>query len=162
MTADIATELFKQTEAQGLFGEAAFGRLGTLLSGNTMSALALRVTLDEVLTTEVYTHIGEHVDEIVAGMQASIERYGAPFLVEKMGKRIAYSFIPEQCHDPVSASVGIGFGGLFEFSHASAWNHGILIMPYFNMLIVTPQHSLEDTDRWLPVWDDMVRIVMGG
>ena len=57
---------------------------------------------------------------------------------------------------------GIGFGGLFEFSHAYAWNRGILIMPYFNMLIVTPQHSREDTDRWLPVWDDIVRICMGG
>ena len=65
-----------------------------------------------------------------------------------------------QAHNEVM-NIG-GFGGLFEFSHAYAWNHGILIMPYFNMLIVTPQHSLEDTDRWLPVWDDMIRIVMGG
>ena len=162
MTEDVAKELFEQTEAQGLFGEAAFGRLGTLLSGNTSSARALRVTLEEVLTDEVYDKVGEHVDEIVAGMNASIERYNAPFLVEVMGNRIAYTFMPERCHDPVSASVGIGFGGLFEFSHAYAWNRGIMIMPYFNMLIVTPQHSREDTDRWLPVWDDIVRIAMGG
>jgi hypothetical protein len=57
--------------------------------------------------------------------------------------------------------VGIGFGGMFEFSHAYAWNRGIMIMPYFNMLIVTPLHSEADTAKWLPVWDDIVRILMG-
>ena len=119
------------------------------------------MTLEEVLTDEVYGAVGQHVDEIVAGMNASIKKYNAPFLIEKMGNRIAYTFIPEKCYDPVSASVGIGFGGMFEFSHAYAWNRGIMIMPYFNMLIVTPQHTSEDTARWLPVWDDIVRILMG-
>jgi glutamate-1-semialdehyde 2,1-aminomutase len=161
MTEETAHELHRQTEAAGLFGEAAFGRLGTLLSGNTVSAKALRVTLEEVLTEEVYAQVGRHVDTIVAGMSASIEKYDAPFLVEKMGNRIAYTFIPEKCYDPVSASVGIGFGGMFEFSHAYAWNRGIMIMPYFNMLIVTPVHTQQDTTRWLPVWDDIVRILMG-
>ena len=161
MTEEIGREVFRQTEEVGLFGEAGFGRLGTLLSGNILSARALRVTLEEVLTDEVYAKIGVHVDEIVDGMMASIRKYNAPFLVEKMGNRIAYTFIPEKCHDPVSASVGIGFGGLFEFSHAYAWNRGIMIMPYFNMLIVTPQHTREDTAKWLPVWDDVIRILMG-
>lgn len=161
MTEEIGREVFRQVEESELFGEAAFNRLGTLLSGNTLTATALRVTLEEVLTDEVYGLVGVHVDEIVDGMNASIEKYDAPFLVEKMGNRIAYTFIPEKCHDPVSASVGIGFGGMFEFSHAYAWNRGIMIMPYFNMLIVTPQHSKEDTAKWLPVWDDIVRILMG-
>jgi len=161
MTEEIAHELFHQTEAAGLFGEAAFGRLGTLLSGNTVTAKALRVTLEEVLTDELYSKIGQQVDDIVVGMNASIKKYNAPFLVEVMGNRISYTFIPEKCFDPVSASVGIGFGGMFEFSHAYAWNRGIMIMPYFNMLIVTPQHNRADTDRWLLVWDDIVRILMG-
>ena len=161
MRRDIADELKRQTSQQGLFGEAAFGQLGTLLSGNPVSAKALRVTLEEVLTDEVYATIGKHVDEIVAGMQASIDKYNAPFSVEKMGNRIAYTFMPERCHDPISASVGIGFGGLFEFSHFYAWNRNILIMPYFNMLLITPQHTEEDTAQLLPVWDDIVRIAMG-
>jgi glutamate-1-semialdehyde 2,1-aminomutase len=161
MTEETAREVFHQTEAQGLYGEAALGRLGTLLSGNTTSAKALRVTLEEVLTDEVYGAVGDHVDDIVDGMNASLEKYNAPFLIEKMGNRISYTFIPERCYDPISASVGIGFGGMFEFSHAYAWNRGIMIMPYFNMLLVTPQHTRADTDKWLPVWDDIVRILMG-
>ena len=160
MREDIARELYRQTEENGLFAEAGLGLLGTLLSGNIASARALRVTLEEVLTDEVFGRIGAHVDDMVAGMNASIEKYGAPFLIETMGNRISYTFIPERCHDPISASVGIGFGGMFEFSHAYAWNRGIMIMPYFNMLLITPQHSKADTEKWLAVWDDIVRILM--
>ena len=162
MREDDAHILFEQTEEQGLFGEAALGRLGTLLSGNTVSARALRVTLEEVLTEEVYGVIDEHVDDMIRGMNASIEKYNAPFLVEKMGNRISFTFIPERCYDPISASVGIGFGGMFEFAHAYMWNRGIMIMPYFNMLLVTPQHTKADTERFLPVWDDIIAILMGG
>ncbi len=161
MREDIARELYRQTEACGLFGEAGFGLLGTLSSGNTASARALKVTLEEVLTDKVYETIGEHVSETVTGMNASIEKYDAPFLVETMGNRIAYTFIPESCIDPVSASVGIGFGGFFEFSHAYAWNRGVMIMPYFNMLLITPVHTPSDTEKWLTVWDDIVRILTG-
>ena len=160
MTEEIGKKVFEQTEEIGLFGEASFGRLGTLLSGNTLSATALRVTLEEVLTAETYAKVGQHVDQIVEGMQATLEKHNAPFLVEKMGNRICYSFIPERCYDPVSASVGIGFGGLFELSHAFAWNRGIMIMPYFNMLIITPMHSEADTQKWLGVWDEFVEMVM--
>lgn len=159
MRDDIARELNRQTEACGLFGEAGLGLLGTLSSGNTASARALKVTLEEVLTDDVYAVINKHVVEMVVGMNASIEKYNAPFLVETMGNRISYTFIPERCIDPISASVGIGFGGFFEFSHAYAWNRGIMIMPYFNMLLVTPVHTEADTHKWLTVWDDIVKIL---
>jgi hypothetical protein len=57
--------------------------------------------------------------------------------------------------------IQVGFGGLFELSHSYAWNHGMLIMPYFNMLMITPQHSKQDTQKWIVVWDDIVRLAMG-
>ena len=95
-----------------------------------------------------------------AGM-ASIEKYGAPFRIETMGARLCYHFIPEQVHDPIAGLVQVGFGGLFELSHFMAWNRGYLIMPYFNMILVAPQHTQEDIDGWLEVWDDFVRIAMG-
>ena len=61
----------------------------------------------------------------------------------------------------IAGLVQVGFGGLFELSHFMAWNRGYLIMPFFNMILVAPQHSQEDIDGWLEVWDDFVRIAMG-
>jgi hypothetical protein len=78
-----------------------------------------------------------------------------------MGNRLCYHFIPEGVHDPVAGLVQVGFGGLFELSHFMAWNRGYLIMPYFNMMMLAPQHTKEDIDGWLDVWDDVVKFAMG-
>jgi hypothetical protein len=44
----------------------------------------------------------------------------------------------------VGAVIGntqIGFGGLFEFAHL--WDQGSLIMRFFNMFLICPQHTQE-------------------
>lgn len=99
--------------------------------------------------------------QMKAGMEAINRRYKAPFRVETMGNRLCYHFIPEGVHDPVAGLVQVGFGGLFELSHFMAWNRGYLIMPYFNMMMLAPQHTKEDIDGWLDVWDDVVKFAMG-
>ena len=99
--------------------------------------------------------------EIKSEMERVNRKYDAPFRIETMGNRICYHFIPDKCYDPLAGLIQVGFGGLFELSHAYAWNHGMLIMPYFNMLMITPQHSKQDTQKWITVWDDIVRIAMG-
>ena len=78
-----------------------------------------------------------------------------------MGNRLCYHFIPDQCFDPLTGITQIGFGGLFEFSHAYLWYHGLLIMPFFNMFLICPQHTQQDLDRFVLVFDEMISIVMG-
>jgi glutamate-1-semialdehyde aminotransferase len=41
------------------------------------------------------------------------------------------------------------------------WYNGLLIMPFFNMVLVCPQHTQEDLDKYLAVFDDMIAIIMG-
>ena len=161
MTEEIAQKLYHDQHEVGFFTGAGLGFLGTSLCGNTMSIHALRVTLEEVLTDEVFAGIGRDVTDIVTQMEQVNKKYDAPFRIETMGNRICYHFIPDKCYDPLAGLIQVGFGGLFELSHAYAWNHGMLIMPYFNMIMITPQHSAEDTKNWIAVWDDIVRIAMG-
>ena len=113
-----------------------------------MSPLALRVTLEEVLTDEVFAKIYANVDHMAKGMEQVIDKYNAPFRIETMGNRLCYHFIPERAHDPLTGLVQVGFGGLYEFSHTYMWNHGMLIMPYFNMLIIGPDQNQDDTDKF--------------
>lgn len=161
MTEEIAKKLYHDQHEVGFFTGAGLGFLGNSLCGNTMSVHALRVTLEEVLTEEVFARIDKNVAEIKSEMERVNRKYAAPFRIEIMGNRICYHFIPDKCYDPLAGLIQVGFGGLFELSHAYAWNHGMLIMPYFNMLMITPQHSQEDTQKWIAVWDDIVRIAMG-
>ena len=160
MTEEIATKVERDHREVGFFAGAGFGYLGTALCGNTMSTLALRVTLEQVYTDATFAKIDAAAAAIKAGMEHSIQRHSAPFRIETMGNRICYHFIPESVTDPIAGLVQVGFGGLFELSHAYFWNHGVLIMPYFNMCLITPEHAEEDTTKLLEVWDEFVELAM--
>ena len=160
MTEEIAATVERDHTEAGFFSIAGFGFLGTSSCGNALSTLALRATLEQVLTEDTFARIDTAARAIKAGMQDSIERHRAPFRIETMGNRICYQFIPEAVTDPICGLVQLGFGGLFELSHAYFWNHGVLISPYYNMCLITPSHSDEDTARLLEVWDEFVELVM--
>lgn len=161
MSEEVAQKLYHDQHAAGFFAGAGLGMLGNALSGNTISTLALRVTLEDVFTDKVFDKIYANVDYMKKEMEATIEKYNAPFRIETMGNRLCYHFIPERAYEPLGGLVQVGFGGLFEFTHAYLWNHGMLIMPYFNMIIQGPNQTKEDNDKFLAVWDDMIRIIMG-
>lgn len=161
MTEEIARKVEADQLEVGFFSGAGLGFLGNALCGNTMSTLALRITLEEVFTDAVFGKIAANVSNVVKGMEDSIRKYNAPFRIETMGNRICYHFIPEKVYEPLAGITQIGFGGLFEFTHAYFWNHDMLIMPYFNMFMLSPDHTQQDSDKLLGVWDDMIRIIMG-
>jgi len=161
MTEEIAHKLYHDQHEVGFFTGAGLGFLGNALCGNTMSIHALRITLEQVLTDEVFADINRNASEIKSAMEQVNTKYNAPFRIETMGNRICYHFIPEQAFDPLHGLIQVGFGGLFELSHSYAWNHNMLIMPYFNMIMITPQHTKKDTQAWITVWEDIVRIAMG-
>ena len=78
-----------------------------------------------------------------------------------MGNRICYHFIPKPVTDPIAGLVQVGFGGRFKLSHAYFWNHGVLIMPYFNMCLISPAHTTDDdTAKLLEIWDEFVALAM--
>lgn len=162
MTQEIADKLYHDQHAVGFLTGAGLGMIGNALTGNTISSLALKVTMEEYFTPEGFAPALERTAQMKSGMEATIKKYGAPFRIETMGTRLCYHFIPEAVHDPIAGLVQVGFGGLFELSHFMAWNRGYLIMPYFNMVMMAPQHTEEDINGWLEFWDDFVRITMGG
>jgi glutamate-1-semialdehyde 2,1-aminomutase len=105
--------------------------------------------------------IFDKADRVRLGMEQIFDKYNAPFRSEMMGNRLCFHFIPDRCEDPLTGITQIGFGGLFEFAHAYLWYHGLLIMPFFNMFLICPQHTDEDLDKFLSVFDDMIAIIMG-
>jgi len=161
MTREIADDVERWQNEAGFFAGAGLGFLGNALTGNTMSTRALRVTLQEILTPDFMDTILEKANFVHEGMSSVFEKYNAPFRSEMMGNRLCFHFIPDRCEDPLTGITQIGFGGLFEFAHAYLWYHGLLIMPFFNMFLVCPQHTDEELDKFLGVFDDMIAIIMG-
>jgi glutamate-1-semialdehyde 2,1-aminomutase len=161
MTREIADDVEKWQNEAGFFAGAGLGFLGNALTGNTMSTTALTVTMQEVMIPEVFDPLLSHADYVRQGMADVFEKYNAPFRSEMMGNRLCFHFIPDRCEDPLTGITQIGFGGLFEFAHAYLWYNGLLIMPFFNMFLICPQHTQGDLDKFLSVFDNMIAIIMG-
>ncbi|MBW2243511.1 MAG: aminotransferase class III-fold pyridoxal phosphate-dependent enzyme [Deltaproteobacteria bacterium] len=161
MTREIADLVEAWNDEADTFADAGLGFLGNALTGNTMSTTALRVTMQEVMTPQVFEPLLEKAGYVRKAMEDVFKKYDAPFRAEMIGNRLCYHFIPDQSFDPLTGITQIGFGGLFEFTHAYLWYHGLLIMPFFNMLLICPQHTQQDLDRFVTVFDEMISIVMG-
>lgn len=161
MTREIADYVEKWQHEASFFCGAGLGFLGNALTGNTMSTTALRGTMQEVMTPEVFDPLLTKADFVRLGMETAFDKYGAPFSAEMMGNRLCFHFIGDKCYDPLTGITQIGFGGLFEFAHAYLWHHGLLIMPFFNMFLICPQHTQKELDTFLRVFDDMIAIIMG-
>ena len=161
MTREIAGAVEEWQNEAGFFAGAGLGFLGNALTGNTMSTTALRVTMQEIMTPKVFDPLLEKCAYVRQAMEDIFQKYQAPFRAEMMGNRLCYHFIPDQCFDPLTGITQIGFGGLFEFSHAYLWHHGFLIMPYFNMFLICPQHTQEELDSFIETFGNMIAIIMG-
>jgi len=161
MTREIADACESWQSEAGFFAGAGLGFLGNALTGNTMSTTALRVTMQEIMIPEVFEPLLAKCEFIRQGMEDTFEKYGAPFRSEMMGNRLCFHFIKDQATEPLAGLTQVGFGGLFEFAHSYMWHHGLLIMPFFNMFLICPQHSQHDLDCFMGVFDDMIAIIMG-
>ena len=97
---------------------------------------------------------------LIGGLYAQQHGFFRPY-TEAVYARFFERQLEIDLPDPIAGLIQVGFGGLFELSHFMAWNRGYLIMPYFNMMLIAPQHTKEDIDGWLEVWDDIVSFAMG-
>jgi glutamate-1-semialdehyde 2,1-aminomutase len=140
---------------------AGFTGLGTTMTGNALSTHALRMTLEHVLTDEVYQRMRTGMARLVEGMRGVIAKREVPFSVTAMGNRCDLRFQPEPPMDPFAALPGLGLGGYFEFLHLRAINSGFLIIPYLNMFLCSPVTAPEDVDRWTECFDGIIADMLG-
>ncbi|GIF66596.1 aspartate aminotransferase family protein [Asanoa ishikariensis] len=119
------------------------GGVGGTLAGNPLSLTAARATLEHVLTatafegmTSVATAFADGVRDIVAGA-------GLPWSVTQLGARVEYRF-----RSPAPTSGGASAAAtdplLEDYLHAYLLNRGVLLTPFHNMALMSPDTTLAD------------------
>lgn len=136
------------------------GGVGGTLAGNALSTAAVRATLEEVLTEEAFVRMCALGERLLAGMRRTIERYRAPWVAIGLGARAELRFCPEEPTNG-GASAAAQDDQLDEWLHLVTMNRDILITPFHNMLLVCPETTEADIDRFLAVFDEAVKEVMG-
>ncbi len=135
------------------------GGIGGTLAGNALSLAAMRATLTKVLTKEAFDRMIPMATRWTAGVAKAIAEAELPWHVTQLGCRAEYMFGPEpkngqQAHDAMDFE-------LERFMHLYAMNRGILLTPFHNMALMSPQTEAEDVDRHTKVFCEAVREIRG-
>ena len=136
------------------------GGIGGTLAGNAISLAAMRATLTKVLTKEAFDRMIPLAERWTAGVAKTIADAGLPWHVTRLGCRAEYLFAAEAPKNGAQAHDAMDFE-LERFMHLYAMNRGILLTPFHNMALMSPQTEAEDVDRHTKVFREAVKEISG-
>jgi len=127
--------------------------IGTTLSGNMMTLAAMHATLTEVATPAAYEHMLTLAATLEQGLDALLERHALPWCITRIGARLELQFCATA---PVNAKEARAaqHDELEHAIHLYLLNHGVLLTPFHNMMLVCPETRQADMDKLLQVLDD--------
>jgi glutamate-1-semialdehyde 2,1-aminomutase len=122
------------------------GGVGGTLAGNALSLAAARATLEHVLTDEAFEGMTDRATRFTDGVRRVIDAEGLPWSVAQIGARTEYrySFPPPRTGSESAAAADTE---LDDYLHAFLANRGVLITPFHNMALMSPQTTDDDVDR---------------
>ncbi len=88
-----------------------------------------------------------------------IEEYQLPWIVKRLGCRAEYWFRPTPPHNGGEAAAAIDFE-LDQYMHLFALNRGILMTPFHNMALMSPDTRETDIDHHTDVFDEAVKLLI--
>lgn len=140
--------------------DADVGGIGGTLAGNALSIAAMKATLQNVLTDEFYSKAIQLQEKFTEGVEAVIKEYDLPWIVKRLGNRSEYWFRPSPPKNGGEAYAAIDHE-LDRYMHLFALNRGILMTPFHNMALISPDTSQEDVEYHTKVFKDAVVSLFG-
>jgi glutamate-1-semialdehyde 2,1-aminomutase len=132
------------------------GGIGGTLAGNALSLAAMRATLTKVLTKEAFDRMIPMAERWTAGVSKAITDADLPWHVTRLGCRAEYLFTSKEPTNGAEAHDAMDFE-LERFMHLYTMNRGILLTPFHNMALMSPQTKAEDVDLHTKVFRQAVK-----
>jgi glutamate-1-semialdehyde 2,1-aminomutase len=126
--------------------ECDTGGIGGTLAGNALSLAAMRATLENVLTEAAFVKMIGLAERFTVGVEDAIREAGVPWHVSRLGCRAEYLFHERRPKNGAEAAAAADFE-LERYMHLSALNSGVLLTPFHNMALMSPETSAADVDR---------------
>jgi glutamate-1-semialdehyde 2,1-aminomutase len=132
------------------------GGIGGTLAGNAVSLAAMRATLTKVLTKEAFDRMMPMAERWTSGVAAAIAEAALPWHVTRLGCRAEYMFALGAPSNGTQAHDAMDFE-LERFMHLYAMNRGVLLTPFHNMALMSPQTEKDDVDLHTKVFREAVK-----
>jgi glutamate-1-semialdehyde 2,1-aminomutase len=129
------------------------GGVGGTLAGNPLSLAAVHATLDRVLTEEAFAHTIPLAERFCAGLEEIFARRSLPWNVSQLGCRAEYRFQPQPARNGTDAHAA-SEPDLERYLHLHALNRGVLLTPFHNMALMSPDTSEADVDLHTQLFDE--------
>jgi glutamate-1-semialdehyde 2,1-aminomutase len=142
-------------EARLDLDDADVGGIGGTLAGNALSIAAMKATLQHVLTDEFYGKAIALQECFTEGVEAVIKEFELPWTVKRLGNRSEYWFRPAPPRNGGEAFAAIDHE-LDRYMHLFALNRGILMTPFHNMALISPDTTQADVDHHTRVFREAV------
>jgi glutamate-1-semialdehyde 2,1-aminomutase len=121
------------------------GGVGGTLAGNALSVDAMRAALEHVLTDVAFTAMTARASRFTAGVQVVIDAHDLPWSIAQLGARAEYRFARPAPHSG-GESAAAADPELDDYLHAYLANRGVLMTPFHNMALMSPQTTQADVD----------------
>ena len=135
--------------------DADVGGIGGTLAGNALSIAAMKATLRHVLTEEFYGKAIQLQERFTEGVESVIKENDLPWIVKRLGNRSEYWFRPTPPRNGGEAFAAIDHD-LDRYMHIFALNRGILMTPFHNMALISPEITQPDVDYHTQVFREAV------
>jgi glutamate-1-semialdehyde 2,1-aminomutase len=142
----LSADLSERIQASIDLEDIDVGGIGGTLAGNALSMAAVRATLTEVLTDDVFARMDALAERWTAGVQQVLDEAQVPWHVTRIGCRAEYAFAPQAPRTGAEAAAADDFA-LQQYLHLQALNAGVLITPFHNMALMSPATTEADVDR---------------
>jgi len=153
-------ELAERIVAKQELEDCDVGGIGGTLAGNALSLAAMRATLTKVLTKEAFDRMIPLAERWTVGVARAIADANLPWHVTTLGCRAEYLFCAERPKNGSQAHDAMDFD-LERFMHLYAMNRGVLLTPFHNMALMSPQTENDDVDRHTKVFREATKELVG-
>jgi glutamate-1-semialdehyde 2,1-aminomutase len=149
LSQEVAEEALEHHDAD--YADA--GGVGGTLAGNPLSLAAVRATLDQVLTSDAFAHTIPLAERFCGGLEQIFARRSLPWHVAQLGCRAEYRFQPEPALNGTEAHAA-SEPELERYLHLHALNRGMLLTPFHNMALMSPDTTEADVDLHTQLFDE--------
>lgn len=136
------------------------GGIGGTLAGNCLSIAAMRATLEEVLTPEVFDHMIPLATRFTEGVNQTIEKYNLPWSISQLGARAEYRFINPAPENGTAAAASQD-DDLDVYLHLFMLNRGVMMTPFHNMALMCPNTTVEQVDLHTQLFEEAAKALRG-
>ena len=136
------------------------GGVGGTMAGSALSVAAMRATLEEVLTDAAFETMVARAGEFADGVRSVIAAHDLPWSLSQLGARAEYRFTAQppvngtQSHDAHDAE-------LDDYLHIALANLGVLMTPFHNMALMSPETTAADVATHLWAFEQAVGALVG-